>query len=324
MDPIFTLLISLAVFGNITATNIPQYCYGDGPNLQPRSFLYTLKNQGFPDHPGALVYVPSTFIPSTATANLEIVIYVHGYNNCISNVVRNPDYGCNCTAGEDVRQAYGLIDQFEQASVNGSTSNRIFVAIEVAYDQANDSPGRWAEPNLFKSFVQELLEENLSSSTLGIGSPLYLNDVTRVQIFSHSGGYYTIGNIATVGGMPDEIRDLVLLDSLYADFNQFDAYVESHLNVFGCDKQHYRFTSIYTTSGGTYTNNQNMEQRSETWLATSDNCTATLLYDNETNSPPLLTIDEIKSFSLIYKLSSYSHDDTARNYLYQLLIGTAY
>ena len=63
--------------------SIPESCYGSGPQLINNSFLYTLDNQGFPGNPGALVYIPSTFDAAAALENLELVIYVHGYSNCI-------------------------------------------------------------------------------------------------------------------------------------------------------------------------------------------------------------------------------------------------
>lgn len=100
---------------------------------------------GFDGHPGALVYVPSNF--AYTTPSLEVVVYIHGYNNCIANIVRSPELACNCTASADVREGYDLIAQFEKASMELAKSddsvgtNRIFVAAEVAYDQANDSPG---------------------------------------------------------------------------------------------------------------------------------------------------------------------------------------
>lgn len=99
---------------------------------------------GFDGHSGALVYVPSNF--AYTSPSLEVVVYIHGYNNCIANIVRSPELACNCSASADVREGYDLIAQFEKASLElaeGDTAgtNRIFVAAEVAYDQANDSPG---------------------------------------------------------------------------------------------------------------------------------------------------------------------------------------
>ena len=42
-------------------STVPQRCFGEGPLLIPSSYLFTLNSQGFDDHPGALVYVPSNF-----------------------------------------------------------------------------------------------------------------------------------------------------------------------------------------------------------------------------------------------------------------------
>ena len=99
---------------------------------------------GFDGHPGALVYVPSNF--DSSSSKLEVIVYIHGYNNCIANIVRASDMACNCSAGADVREGYNLIAQFEKASIelakrDAVGSNRIFVAAEVAYDLASDSPG---------------------------------------------------------------------------------------------------------------------------------------------------------------------------------------
>jgi hypothetical protein len=97
--------------------------------------------EGFAGHPGALVYVPTTFDKSSET--IELTVYIHGYWNCIRNIVRPISSACNCTANGDVRSAYDLIGQFERGAkeVGESANNWIFVAAEVAYDQANDSPG---------------------------------------------------------------------------------------------------------------------------------------------------------------------------------------
>ena len=159
------------------------------------------------------------------------------------------------------------------------------------------------------------------SSPLGIGVPFTLESVKRIQIFSHSGGYFVIGNMAAVGGMPKEVRDLVLLDSLYADFDQFDTFVKSHLPQFGVDPNDFRFTSVCTETGGTYDNNIDMEERSETWISSTPESTATLLNDMNA-SENLLSVAQIRNYSLIYKLSGYSHDDIPRNYFYQMLMGT--
>ncbi len=42
-------------------SSLPDRCLGAGPALPASSYEFTLKNQGFPGHPGALVYIPSNF-----------------------------------------------------------------------------------------------------------------------------------------------------------------------------------------------------------------------------------------------------------------------
>ncbi len=55
-----------------------------------------------------------------------------------SNIVRKSDQGCNCSANSDVRVSYNLIEQFELASLAAGTTDSLFIAAEVAYDQASD------------------------------------------------------------------------------------------------------------------------------------------------------------------------------------------
>ena len=86
-------------------------------------------------------------------------MYIHVYNNCIRNIVRDTASACNCSAEQDVREAYKLIDQFERAAAAvGATGKKwLFVAAEVAYDQSNDSPGE---------FVREMSKVVLNLSRL--------------------------------------------------------------------------------------------------------------------------------------------------------------
>lgn len=305
---------------------IPSRCFennGFGPALVLNSYLYTLKNQGFDGHPGALVYLPSTF-EKRKKLPLEITVAIHGFSNCVQNMVRPTDLGCNCSADTDVREAYNLINQFEEASVeiqkrNSNNDqekvlNHLFVAAEVAYDQTSDSPGKWATQNVFRDFLNELLTVHLPT-VIGNYS---LVDVDRVRIFSHSGGYYTIGNMAIVGGMDGIVKDLVLFDSLYADFNHFDTFVTSNLERFGTEKlSEFRFASLYTLTAGTYDNNIAMATRAVDWINKATH-TVEMLYDNTQRN---LTITDISTNSLIFKFTTLSHNDIVRVHFYDFLVG---
>ncbi len=281
---------------------------GEGPPLLKGSYLFTLQNQGFDGHPGALVYVPSNFsLKSNGDGKLDVVVWVHGYDNCIQNVVRAPQAACNCSASHDIRVGYDLIAQFEDAARLGGLSNTLLVVAEVAYDQANDSPGRWKEEGMFKKFLDELLTVHMSPLLLPKASVSTLSsaDISRVRIFSHSGGYYVIGNMATVGGMAAAVKELVLFDSLYTNFAQFDSFVTTNLPLFGNGAEQYRFSSLYTVSGGTANNNVAMAERANTWTDQSGQ-TQLLFFDNTLS---VLPEDKVARYPLLFKLMNLTHDE---------------
>jgi hypothetical protein len=300
------------------SSGLPDRCKGSGPALLPNSYLFTLQNQGFSGHPGALVYVPTNFDKSKS--QLDVVVYIHGYQNCISNIVRSVENTCNCSVGQDTRDAYNLIDQFEKASTdptrvsfNDSDTNLLFVAAEVAYDQSNSSPGRWAEQNMFRNYLNELLTVHMPSI---IGS-YSLDSINRIRIVSHSGGYYVIGNMAIVGGLPEKVKHLNLFDSLYTNMDQFQAFIDSNLDSFGTGKDDFRFTSLYTSDGGTATNNVNMAKKEKT-IVDANQCSSIYYYEN--SKAKELSPEIISSYSMIYKLSGYSHNDIPRNYFKEFLL----
>jgi hypothetical protein len=248
------------------------------------------------------------------------MVYVHGYYNCIRNIVRPTTDACNCSTAGAVRDAYDLIGQFERAvqAVGEPANNWLFVAAEVAYDQASDSPGKWANTGMFKDFIDELFSEHMNSIIGSYDS----SKVDRIRIASHSGGYYTIGNMATVGGMDGVVKDLILLDSLYTNFDQFDAFVTDNLCNFGPGDDQFRFSTVYTDDGGTMSNNVAMEKRAEAWVAGSTCVDSTILYNNPSFSVSLSQAD-IKSHSLVFSASSLTHNDIPRNMFYDFLVSSA-
>jgi len=300
-----------------SSIDLPERCMSaTGPDLLPGSYEFTLRNQGFNDgHSGALVYIPSTFDSVKSKGNLEIVVYIHGYENCIRNIVRRSEDACNCSAGQDIRDAYNLIDQFERASIDTNKTNRLFVAAEVEYDQASDNPGRWAEEGLFRAYLEELLHEHLSNV---MKTKLSLEDIHRVRIYSHSGGYYVIGNMAAVGGLTPVVKELCLLDSLYADFAHFDDFVTSNLANFGTtNDEEYRFSSVYTADGGTYQNNVDMATRAKEWVKNAQ-CPEVYEFDNDGSID--LSAAQIQQYSLLFKLSPLTHNDIPRVNFYDFLL----
>jgi hypothetical protein len=113
------------------------------------------------------------------------------------------------------------------------------------------------------------------------------------------------------------VYDLCLLDSLYADFNQFDEFVQTHLSEFGASSDtEYRFSSVYSLDGGTYNNNQAMIQRAKGWVA-SANCSEVMYSDN---SESALTQETLEKYSLIFKYTTLTHEEIPRNLFYDFLM----
>ena len=133
-------------------------------------------------------------------------------------------------------------------------------------------PGNWSQPGILADFLTELLGVGNMGDVIGARTVLHsypvifyfsshrfkqfqLTDVLRIRLFSHSGGYHVLSHLANYGGVP-AVLEVTLLDSLYGDFDLFDAWVISHLASFGSRAYQFRFHSIYTDNGGTATNNQ--------------------------------------------------------------------
>lgn len=290
----------------------PVPCAPPPANNTARSVLLTLPHQGFAGHPGALAFVPAGFDP--AARAVDLVVFVHGFHNCVSNCALPAAAACNCSAGGDHNQAYGLIDSFAAAAAAPGAAPALFLALEVAYDQASSDPGAWAQPGLFAAFLADALAA--PALTRLAGGPRALSDVRRVRAFSHSGGYEVLAALATVGNV-SAVTELVLLDSLYGSTDAFDGWVRSRVAAaaFGPGAGGARFASLYTDTGGTEANNRAMAARVAGWLAAA-NATA-LMLDDDTLGP--LRPGDVGAHPIIFKRSPLTHDDTCRAFFAQLL-----
>ena len=294
--------------------------------------LLTLTHQGFAGHAGALVYVPTTFVPSDA--QLSIVVFIHGFHNCVANCVLPEINACNCSAGGGygTNQAYGLLDAFEAAAQASaargdvgaaSVAQSIFIAAEVAYDQASSDPGNWSSPGLFAAFIADVLAAPALAPLAG--SPRVVTDVTRVRVFSHSGGYAVAAALATpaLNGELAAVLEVGLLDSLYGSEASFDAFVRAALTrrSLGPAANETRFLSVYTDTGGTEANNRAMASRVAGWLAVANS--SELMLDDDTPGTALPPA-AVARIPVIFKRSSLSHDDTCRHFFSLFLSGIAY
>jgi len=235
---------------------------------------------------------------SSDHAPTELVVYVHGFNNCVENIVGETSMAC--TPGGPKRNAFSLAAQLEQ-----SGRNALLICPEVAFDQASGAAGKLATQGGLKA----MLAETLAELPPPIG-PIDLAEHDQLIIATHSGGYVAAAAMATIGDV--RVDELWLFDSLYGRTSSFDSWVMGDIPSFATSMPARRFANVYTSGGGTYANSQAMADRAAGWV-TGD---PSVLLDDRTTAT--LTDAEYQH-GLIFKLSGLSHDDVPRKYFSRLL-----
>ena len=248
-----------------------------------------------PDHPSVVVVSPEGFDP---TAPTELVVYIHGFDNCVTNIVGDTPQAC--TPGGALRNAYSLAAQLEQ-----SGRNALLVCPEVAFDQATGNPGQLGTANGMRA----MLAETLAALPAPLG-PLDVAKVGTVIIASHSGGYVAAAAMATIGGIP--VSELWLFDSLYGETTSFDGWVMQDLAGLATTTPSRRFSDVYTSGGGTLSNSQAMAARAAGWVASDPS----ILIDDRSMMP---LPDASYHHGLIFKFTGLAHDDVPRMYFAPML-----
>src|SRR5262249_443764 len=180
-------------------------------DLAPARHLYPLVETPFSGaHPTALVHLARGFDPG---GPLNLVVHYHGWSNCIENdgEARNSA----CAKGGPVRIAHNLIGQIDASGVNAA-----LVLIDRAFDQPTSAAGPPAEAGFSRSMTLELLPQ--------IGAPAGRDyaedDLGGIALTSHSGGYIALAHTLDRGGLTDHVTQVILLDSVYGNLAQFEAY----------------------------------------------------------------------------------------------------
>jgi hypothetical protein len=252
-----------------------------------------------PAHPSALVYIPSGFDP---TPPLNVIVYIHGWSNCVDNIVR--DAGTECTAGGGTRNAYQLAAQLEDAH-----KNAILLCPEVAFDAQTSAPGTLSQQGAFAA----LLAETLADLEPALGQHFTLADVGTVVVGSHSGGYIAAAGIAQRGGVP--VHEVWLFDSLYGNFTDYDNWVQADLPGLAATPRR-RFADVYTQGAGTYANSQAMADRAAGWVASDP---SVLVDDRTTSTWP----DATYQHGLLFKFSMLTHDGVPRYYFGKMVASSS-
>ncbi len=257
----------------------------------------TLEHSAFPTvtgQPNTIVYVPSGFDRSRP---LDVVVYLHGWNNCASNVLGPADDAC--AEGHPARSAHHLASQLE-----ASNKNTVLIVPELAFEEESSSPGRFAEDGVFSAMMTDALTE--AAPAIGSHS---VRDIHQLIVVSHSGGYQAAAAILSKGGL--EISEILLLDSLNGNYDEFDGWVTKNdaAKLFAASPPRRRFVSMYTEDGGTLAASVAMAERARGWFPDGD-----VLVDDR-------GAGELKDLrhGLIFKHVACGHEDLPRNYFRALL-----
>jgi hypothetical protein len=272
------------------------------PRVGPETVSFTLDAGVFPPttaHPSALFYVPQGFDP---TPPLNLIVYIHGFNNCVTNIVR--DAGGTCHDGGTTRNAYSLAAQLED-----SGKNALLFAPEVAFEQALGAAGTLNDPATFL----KLLQESLDHLAPVIGAHT-VADIGQVIVASHSGGYTVADDIVKSNGVT--AREVWMFDSLYSSSvtMDFESWIKQDLGSFYLP--HRRFGTFYTVLAnctGTDCNSENLAANAAAAFPPD----AGVVIDEP--SAAVTWTDDVYRHGVLCKHSSLLHDDIPRYYFVHLL-----
>jgi hypothetical protein len=262
----------------------------------PPRHLYTLQNAPVPGpHPTALVHLGRGF---RSDGPLNLVVHFHGWDNCIANDVESGTG--RCTPGGPLRLAHNLIGQLDASGANAA-----LVAVERTFDAANSSDGRLSQAGFFRALIEELLPHVGELA----GRSYDLDDLGRIVLSSHSGGYIAVGDILDRGGLTEHVSEVILLDSLYGSVPQYEAWLRGGLGT-------RRLAVVYTAGGGTLANSQALATRAADWLRDAGLSATLLLDERYSRDLPVTSMDA----PLYFYKSSLSHDGTALYWYGRLLV----
>jgi hypothetical protein len=273
------------------------------PVTQGSTRTFQVPSAPFPGttHPDVLVRVPPGF---DACKRPGLVVFFHGFHNCVTNVVGSVDSPCSPDGG--VRPAAHLADELDQAHVNA-----LLFAVELSFDAATADPGQLATAGDFQALVDDVL------AALGpsLGRPLLAADLDRVVVASASGGYEAAAQVVQVGGLG--VREVDLYDSLFGESAVFAGWIQSNAPRF--DKARadgLRFVDIYTAGGGTEAPSLALAATTRAVLA--DAGLAGAQSDQQDGGAIDLTAP------VVFALSAAAHDDVPRLYFGALIAAAGF
>jgi hypothetical protein len=160
-----------------------------------------------------LLHVPETFNVKKPGV---IVVFFHGNG---------------ATLERDVRDRQLVPQQISDSGVNA-----VLLAPQLAVDAADSSAGKFWQPGGFKRFI----DESASHLARLYGDPKSAQTFANlpIVIVGYSGGFLPTAWSLEVGGLPDRVRGVFLLDAVYGELDKFASWIEKNPSGF--------FLSSYT------------------------------------------------------------------------------
>ena len=140
-------------------------------------------------------------------------------------------HGNGATLERDVRDRQLVPQQISDSGVNA-----VLLAPQLAVNAADSSAGKFWQPGGFKRFI----DESASHLARLTGDPNSAQAFANmpIVIVGYSGGFLPTAWSLDVGGIPNRVRGVFLLDAVYGELDKFANWIESNRSGF--------FVSSYT------------------------------------------------------------------------------
>ena len=154
-----------------------------------------------------LVHVPETFDVRKPGV---IVVFFHGNG---------------ATLERDVRDRQLVPQQISDSGVNA-----VLLAPQLAVNAADSSAGKFWQPGGFKRFI----DESASHLARLYGDPKSAQAFANlpIVIVGYSGGFLPTAWSLEVGGIPNRVRGVFLLDAVYGELDKFASWIEKNRTGF--------------------------------------------------------------------------------------------
>ncbi|MCK1640905.1 alpha/beta hydrolase [Bradyrhizobium sp. 157] len=140
-------------------------------------------------------------------------------------------HGNGATLERDVRDRQLVPQQISDSGVNA-----VLLAPQMAVNAADSSAGKFWQPGGFKRFI----EESASHLARLYGDPKSAQAFANmpIVIVGYSGGFLPTAWSLEVGGLPNRVRGVFLLDAVYGELDKFASWIQKNRTGF--------FVSSYT------------------------------------------------------------------------------